>query len=204
MPPQPAQHVNPPHRRRQRQTRRAPITPLCSAATVADSRPVAAPNGGSARVIHALCCPVGGRPASPRKSQTKSQRRPTSADTQRRQATVKPGQVPAERHQATPSDGRNVTGGQGVAGSNPAVPTGSEIFSNIVTPHKSQQKSHLVVQWPFQRRADRVPRRPIKACANMAEPAGQGAQTRPAHVPAEDARLPALEALRTGQVGGQA
>ena len=55
-------------------------------------------NGGSACVIHSLCCPVGGRAASPRKSQTKSQRRPTSGDAQRRQATVKPGQVPTERH----------------------------------------------------------------------------------------------------------
>ena len=40
---------------------------------------------------------AGGRPP-PRKSQTKSQRRPTSGDTQRRRATVKPGQVPTERH----------------------------------------------------------------------------------------------------------
>ena len=47
----------------------------------------------------------------------------------------------------------HLTGGQGVAGSNPAVPTGSRYFSNIVTPHKSQQKSHLVVQRLFQRRA---------------------------------------------------
>ena len=116
-------------------------------------RPVTAmPNGGSTRVIHSLCCPVGGRPASPRKSQSKSQRRPTSGDTQRRQATVKPGQVPTERHRATPSDARNMTGGQGVAGSNPAVPTGNQTFSNIITPHKSQQKSQLVVQRPFQRR----------------------------------------------------
>jgi hypothetical protein len=100
------------------------------------------------------CCPVGGRPASPaRKSQTKSQRRPTSGDTQRRQATVEPGQVPAERHRATPSDARNVTGGPGVAGSNPTVPTGNQIFSNIVMSHKSQQKSQLVVQRPSQRRA---------------------------------------------------
>src|SRR5262245_43994084 len=83
-------------------------------------------------VIHSFCCPVGGRPASPRKSQTKSQRRPTSGDTQLRQATVKPGQVPTERHQATSSHARNVTGGQGVAGSNPAVPTGSRVFSNIL------------------------------------------------------------------------
>ena len=44
-------------------------------------------------------------------------------------------------------------GGQGVAGSNPAVPTGSETFSNIVSPHKSQQKSQLVVQRPYNRRA---------------------------------------------------
>ena len=107
-------------------------------------------NGGSARVIHSLCSPVGGRAVSPRKSQTKSQRRPTSGDAQRRQATVKPGQVPTERHRATSSDGRNVTGGQGVAGSNPAVPTGNRSFSNIVTSAKSQQKSHLVVQRPFQ------------------------------------------------------
>jgi len=62
-------------------------------------------------------------------------------------------------------------GGQGVAGSNPAVPTGSETFSNIVTPHKSQQKSQLVVQRPFNRRT------PIGchgvltgACANTLEP----------------------------------
>ena len=34
----------------------------------------------------------------PRKSQTKSQRGQTSGDTQLRQATVKPGQVPTERH----------------------------------------------------------------------------------------------------------
>ena len=54
--------------------------------------------GGSARVIHSFCCPVGGRPASPRKSQTKSQRRPTSGDAQRRQAIVEAGQVPTERH----------------------------------------------------------------------------------------------------------
>src|SRR5262249_25055287 len=96
----------------------------------------------------------------PRKSQTKSQRRPTSGDTQLRQATVKPGQVPTERHRATPSDARNVTGGQGVAGSNPAVPTGSDIFSNTLLPHQSQQKSHSFVKWPFYGRADRVPRLP--------------------------------------------
>ena len=110
-------------------------------------------NGSGARLFTVFAVrSAGGRP--PReKSQSKSQRRPTSGDTRRRQATVKPGQVPTERHWATPSDARNVTGGQGVVGSNPAVPTGNRIFSNIVTPHKSQQKSQLVVQRPFNRRA---------------------------------------------------
>ena len=79
--------------------------------------------GGSARVIHSLRRPVGGRPASPRKSHSKSQRRPVSGDTQLRQATVVAGQVPSEPSPATSSDAREVTGGQGVAGSNPAVPT---------------------------------------------------------------------------------
>ena len=45
------------------------------------------------------------------------------------------------------------SGGQGVAGSNPAVPTGSRVFSNIFTARQSQQKSHLHAKWPFQRRA---------------------------------------------------
>ena len=62
------------------------------------------------------------------------------------------------------------SGGQGVAGSNPAVPTGSDIFSNTLLPHQSQQKSHSFVKWPFYGRADRVPRRPYPACANTAEP----------------------------------
>src|SRR5215471_10504094 len=53
-------------------------------------------------------------------------------DSQRRQATVKPGQVPTERHRATSSDARNVTGGQGVAGSNPAVLTGNQTPSDAL------------------------------------------------------------------------
>ena len=95
-------------------------------------------------------------PASPRKSQTKSQRRPTSGDAQRRQATVEAGQVPTERHRATSSDAQNVTGGQGVAGSNPAVPTGNQTFSNKLPLRKSQQKSQLVVQRPLHRPAPRA------------------------------------------------
>ena len=64
--------------------------------------------------------------------------------------------MPTERHRATPSDTRNVTGGQGVAGSNPAAPTSNRYFSNILTPHKSQQKSQLVVQRPRHRPAPRA------------------------------------------------
>src|SRR5262250_1490052 len=88
------------------------------------------PLGGSAPVIHSLCCPAGGRPALPAKEPNQE---PTQAD--------------IRRHPATSSDGRNVTGGQGVAGSNPAVPTGNQDFSNIRTLHKSQQKSHWFVKW---------------------------------------------------------
>ena len=73
---------------------------------------------------------------------------PSTENTQRHQATVKPGQVPSEPHRATPSDTQKVTGGQGVAGSNPAVPTGSQVFSKIFTPRKSQQKSHSLVNGP--------------------------------------------------------
>src|SRR5215475_5410728 len=109
-----------------------PEHPLCTATTAGSSRSPAAPNGGSACVIHSLCSPVGGRPASPQKSQSKSQRGQTSGDTQLRQATVKPGQVLSEPSPATPSDAREVTGGQGVAGSNPAVPTGQRLGLGMV------------------------------------------------------------------------
>ena len=113
-------------------------------------------NGGSACVIHSLCFPVGGRPASPRKSHSKSQRGQISGDSQLRRATVEAGQVLSEPHRATPNDAREVTGGQGVVGANPAVPTGSRAFSNILLPHQSQQKSHPLVKWPFQRHAPRA------------------------------------------------
>jgi hypothetical protein len=79
-----------------------------------------------------------------------------------------------DRLQATPSDARNVTGGQGVAGSNPAVPTGNLIFSKIFTPRKSQQRSQLVVQRPLHRPAP---------CACHGAPPGHlpRQQTRQAH-----------------------
>src|SRR5262245_14600696 len=63
------------------------------------------------------------QPSGTRKSHSKSQRGQVSGDTQLRQATVEAGQVPSEPSPATPRDAREVTGGQGVAGSNPAVPT---------------------------------------------------------------------------------
>src|SRR5262249_60681530 len=44
-------------------------------------------------------------------------------------------------------------GGQGVAGSNPVVPTGSRVFSKIFLPRQSQQQSHCLVKWPSHRRA---------------------------------------------------
>ena len=92
--------------------------------------------------------------ASPaRKSHSKSQRRPVSGGTQLPQATVEAGQVPSEPSPATPGDAREVTGGQGVAGSNPAVPTGNKIFSNICTARQSQQKSHSLSKRPSLRPA---------------------------------------------------
>jgi hypothetical protein len=62
---------------------------------------------------HSLCCPVAGRPASPRKSHSKSQRRPTSGGVSRRRASVCAVQVPGEPCQATPGDVREVTGVKG-------------------------------------------------------------------------------------------
>jgi hypothetical protein len=85
--------------------------------------PIPGPDAGSD--------PLGASPA--RKSHSKSQRRPSSGDTQLRQATVEAGQVPSEPSPATSSDAREVTGGQGVAGSNPAVPTDQSLISNSET-----------------------------------------------------------------------
>jgi hypothetical protein len=90
----------------------------------ARGRPVSVPCGPGR-------CPIAGpdgeqrsAAASPvRKSHSKSQRGQTSGDTQLRQATDQAGQVPSEPSPATSSDGQEVTGGQGGAGSNPAVPT---------------------------------------------------------------------------------
>jgi hypothetical protein len=118
-----------------------PIVLICARRHPCHHALVGDQNGGSARVIHSPCCPAGGRPASPRKSHSKSQRGPVSGDKGRRSASVGAVQVPGEPCQATPGDTQKVTGGQGVAGSNPAVPTGSRVFSNILMPRKSRRKS---------------------------------------------------------------
>ena len=67
--------------------------------------------GGSACVIHSPCCPsAGSQPprerANPRANAGRLQATPS-------QATLEAGQVPTERHRATPSDARNVTGVKG-------------------------------------------------------------------------------------------
>jgi hypothetical protein len=77
----------------------------------------------------------------------------------------------AGTHSCRPPPSGNIPGGQGVAGSNPAVPTGNRLFSNILPLGKSQQKSQLVVQRPLHRPAPRVRRRPTRTCAKTAEQA---------------------------------
>ena len=86
--------------------------------------------------------------------------------------------MPSEPSPATPSDAREVTGGQGVAGSNPPVPTGSDNFSNIPLPHQEPAKepSPCEIALP-QARADHVSRRPTRAFVNPAEP-GEAGQPR--------------------------
>ena len=71
----------------------------------------------------------------------------------------------SEPSRATASDTQEVTVGQGVAGSNPAVLAGSRVFSNISTTYESQQKSRLLMKsllvrqhpfgvWPAAKRGD--------------------------------------------------
>ena len=62
----------------------------------------------------------------------------------------------ARTHSCRSPHSGNIPGGQGVAGSNPGVPTGNQNFSNIFPLRKSQQKSQLVVQRPLHRPAPRA------------------------------------------------
>jgi hypothetical protein len=62
------------------------------------------------------------------------------------------------------------SGGQGVAGSNPAVPTGSQIFSNVFMPYREPAKEPISLRNDLLRPcADRVPRCPTRAFATTAE-----------------------------------
>ena len=94
----PGSHRQPNWPDRNNGQRTAPEHLICTSAFINTQAALATPNGGSARLIHSLCSPVGGRPASPRKSHSKSQRRPSSGDSQLRQATVEAGQTPGDPH----------------------------------------------------------------------------------------------------------
>ena len=70
---------------------------------------------------------------------------PTAADTEPLRATcgrINAGQRLIRPPQATPGDLRIVTGGQGVAGSNPAVPTGRRLAGPSRKAQGSQTRSH--------------------------------------------------------------
>ena len=67
-------------------------------------------------------------------------------------------------------DPLSVPGGQGVAGSNPAVPTGSRIFSNVFMSYREPAKEPISLRNDLLRPcADRVPRCPTRAFATTAE-----------------------------------
>ena len=105
-----------------------------------------------------------------RESHSESQRGPTSGDGQPCRAIVEAGQVPSGPCRTTPSDARELTGGQGVAGSNPAVPTGSRIFSNVFMSYREPAKEPISLRNDLLRPcADRVPRCPTRAFATTAE-----------------------------------
>jgi hypothetical protein len=129
--------------------RRVPNDLICVVPSLDYQRASTTENGGSACVIHSLCCPVCGRPVSPRKSHSKSQRGQTSGHSQLRQATVEAGQVPSEPSPATSSDVWGVTGGHGVAGSNPPSRLATKLFRIYLCPYQSQQKSHLPLKRPL-------------------------------------------------------
>jgi hypothetical protein len=61
-------------------------------------------------------------------------------------------------------------GGQGVAGSNPAVPTDSRAFSKSYVSQEPTKEPSCCAMALLETCADRVPRCPARACANTAEP----------------------------------
>src|SRR5215468_4882199 len=100
---------------------------------------------------------------------------PTWTDFRRHPATPGDCQAWSGAHSATPSDARNVTGGQGVAGSNPAVPTGSDnFFEYTSTPSEPTKEPFVCEMALLAARADHVSRRPTRA---FVKPAGPGKPT---------------------------
>ena len=77
------------------------------------------------------------------------------------------------RHSPTDQSKRltPLPGGQGVAGSNPAVPTGSDIFRISFHPARANKRAIRCEMALLAARADHVPRPPTRAFVNMAEPA---------------------------------
>jgi len=101
-----------------------------------------------------------------------SQRAQTRPGPPRRLRNVTAGERLAIRPPQTRPDTGFVPGGQGVDGSNPAVPTGNRVFSNIFMslPEPAKEPSHREMAL-LDSRADHVPRPPTRAFVNTAEPA---------------------------------
>src|SRR5262249_6562704 len=110
------------------------IRPAKGAVVDPEHRPIPAPDGEQ----------QSGCQRPPRKSHSKSQRWPSSGDSQPRQATVYAVQPLSELSPVTPGDVREVTGGQG---GSPVQIRPSRLVVTLFRihfyPHRSQQKSGL-------------------------------------------------------------
>jgi len=83
----------------------------------------------------------------------------------------------AGTHSCRPPPSGNIPGGQGVAGSNPAVPTGSDTFSNKLLPLSEPTKEPFVCEMALlAARAAHVSRRPTRAFVKPAEPGKPASQ----------------------------
>ena len=99
------------------------------------------------------------------------------SDPPRRPQNITAGEKLPIRRRRTGPDTGTVPGGQGVVGSNPAVPTGRRDFSNILMPPPEPAKEpfHPEMTLP-EAHAHHVPRPPTRAFVNTAEPAKPGSQ----------------------------
>jgi hypothetical protein len=135
-----------------------------------DIKGTATPIGGSARVIHSFCCPVGGRPASPGKEPNKE---PTQADIRRRPATPGDCQGWSSAHGATLSHAQRRPERDWVKGSPVQIQPSRlvvEFFRIYFCPRKPARGPSCCAMALLEACADGVPRRPYGACANAAEP----------------------------------